>query len=119
MAGYDFIVILVTASNAEEADKLAQGLVETKLAACVTQLKGVVSTYVWEEKLQRDEEVLLIIKTRGGLWPNVRRYVRENHSAKVPEIIVLPIVEGDTDYLRWLGANTLFTKPSDEPSLPL
>ena len=118
MAGEEFCMILVTVPDEELGDKLSTGLVEAKLAACVTRLGKGVSTYVWEGKMEKDEEYLLIIKTRAGLFPSVRRYILENHSAKVPEIIAFPIFEGHPAYLQWVGANTQFAAPRTKPHLP-
>lgn len=107
-------VVLVTVPEAPLAEKIAKGLVEEKLAACVNEIPGVISRYIWEGQLQTAEEILLLIKTRAGLLPQVIEYVKENHSAKVPEIVSLPILGGDRSYLDWLGANTLFAAPSEE-----
>jgi periplasmic divalent cation tolerance protein len=99
----EFIVVYVTAGSLEEASRLAQALVEERLAACVNQIGPVQSVYRWEGKLEQSEERLLIIKTRRDLFPAVEKRVRELHSYAVPEIVALPIVEGNHDYLRWLG----------------
>lgn len=115
----DFRVVLVTAPQLELAEKLAQGLVSSKLAACVTLIPQAVSYYHWEGKLEKTPEVQLIIKTKVGVLPTLIRYIKEHHSSKVPEIICLPLSEGDEGYLNWVGANTLFSKPDEESPLPL
>ncbi len=116
----DFAVALVSVpeKDAPLAERLAKGLVQNKLAACVTRLAGAASNYVWEGKLEEDREILLMIKTRMALFPSVSRYIRENHPAKIPEIIALPLAAGDAPYLDWLGANTLFAKPVEGDNLP-
>jgi len=101
-----FRVALVSAPPGKTAEALARGLVEKKLAACVNIVPGLVSHYRWEGKLCRDREVLLVIKTRAALWPKLKRFVKENHPARVPEIISLPITEGSRDYLAWLAQST-------------
>jgi periplasmic divalent cation tolerance protein len=115
----DFRVVLVTAPEGDLAAKLAQGLVEAKLAACVNCIPHGTSYYRWEGKLEQSKETLLVIKTRSGLVGSLTRWVKERHSAKVPEIITLSIVEGDRAYLDWLGASMQFAKPAEAPQLPL
>ncbi len=94
------IVVLITAGSREEADKLSRGLVEEKLAFCVNSVPGVQSTYYWEDKLCVDAEFLLIVKTRGDRFEDLKKWVRENHSYDVPEVIALPIVKGSEPYLK-------------------
>ena len=94
------IVVFITASSQEESDKLSKGLVEEKLAFCVNSVPGVNSTYYWEGKLCKDEEFLLIIKTRESRYPALEKWVQKNHSYDVPEVIALPIIKGSTPYLK-------------------
>ena len=94
------IVVLITAGSKEEADKLSRGLVEEKLAFCVNSVPGVQSTYYWEDKLCVDAEFLLIVKTRRDCFEDLEKWVRENHSYDVPEVIALPIVAGSEPYLK-------------------
>jgi periplasmic divalent cation tolerance protein len=94
------VIVYVTAGSREEADKLSRGLVEEKLAFCVTALPSVRSTYYWEGRLCEDEEVLLIIKTRASRFDALETWVRQNHSYDVPEVIALPIVKGSHAYLK-------------------
>ena len=93
------IVVFITAASQDEADKLSRGLVEEKLAFCVNSVPSVKSTYFWEGKLCVDEEYLLIAKTRETWFPALEKWVRENHSYDVPEIIALPITQGSKPYL--------------------
>lgn len=113
-----FRLILTTAPDVKTAESLAAGLVEAKLAACVNLVPGATSYYRWEGKLHKDPEFLLIIKTRSGLMPDVIGFIKGKHPAKVPEIISLPIMEGEKTYLEFLAANTLF-RPASERKLPL
>lgn len=100
---HDFIVVYVTAGSTAEADRLAQVLVEERLAACVNRVGPVRSVYRWRGKVERSEEELLIIKTRKELFAALQKRVRELHSYDVPEIIALPIIAGSEGYLRWLS----------------
>jgi periplasmic divalent cation tolerance protein len=102
----EFIVVYVTAGSLDEADRLARGLVEERLAACVNRIGPIQSVYRWEGKLEQSEEHLLIIKTERDLFSALEKRVRELHTYSVPEIVALPIIDGSQDYLRWLGAQT-------------
>jgi periplasmic divalent cation tolerance protein len=104
-------VVFVTVPDAGSAEKIASGLVAAKLAACVTVLPGAVSFYAWEGQLHRDAEFQLLIKTRGRLLPELTRFVREHHPAKLPEIVAVPIEDGDRQYLDWVAAATNPARP--------
>jgi len=93
-------VIFITAGSKEEADKISRGLVESKLAFCVSTLPKVQSTYYWEDKIHVDEEFLLIVKTRQDQYEALETWVKNNHSYEVPEIIALPIEQGLPAYLN-------------------
>ncbi len=101
-----YIVILVTTSNAAEAEKIASTLVAQREAACVNIVSGISSRFWWEGKIDSAEEALLIIKTRKSLLNEVVRAVKGIHSYKVPEIIALPILGGNQDYLDWIDSET-------------
>lgn len=107
-----YCVVLITAPDAEAADKLSSRLVESKLAACVNQLNGLKSRYWWEGKVETAKESLLIVKTRGALVSELIQLVKTIHPYSVPEIIALPIADGHASYLDWLGANTRFATKS-------
>ena len=93
-------IIYITAGSKEEADKLSRGLVEEKLAFCVNTVPGIQSTYQWEGKIHVDDEILLIIKTRQDRYEALERWVKQNHSYDVPEIISLPIQKGLPEYVQ-------------------
>jgi periplasmic divalent cation tolerance protein len=99
----EFIVVYVTVGSAEEAERLAQALVEERLAACVNRVGPIQSVYRWHGKVERSEEELLIIKTAANLYSRLETRVRELHSYSVPELIALPIIDGSAGYLRWLS----------------
>jgi len=96
------LVVLVTASSQEEADRIAQTLVVEMLAACINIIPGITSVYRWEEEVQRDQEWLLVVKTQRDVLDGLTRRVKALHSYDVPEVIALPVVGGSYDYLRWL-----------------
>jgi len=97
-----YIVVFVTVSSAAEGEKLANALVEGRLAACVNRLSPVQSTYWWQGKVERGEEQLLVIKTREDLFDRLKAKVQELHSYTVPEVIALPILKGSESYLNWM-----------------
>lgn len=105
MNGY--IVVYVTVGSSDEADRLARALVEERLAACVNRIKAVQSVYRWQGRVEQSEEELLIIKTKKELFDRLKTRVQELHSYSVPEIIALPILEGNESYLKWLGQQLL------------
>ncbi|GLI59810.1 hypothetical protein VaNZ11_001777 [Volvox africanus] len=100
------IVVYVTVPNAQVGEDLGAKLVETKLAACVNILPGLTSIYTWKGKVEKDSELLLIIKSRHELLTELTAFVRANHPYDEPEVIALPILGGSPSYLQWLMDNT-------------
>jgi periplasmic divalent cation tolerance protein len=98
----DEIVVFITASNEDEAARIAKALVEARLAGCVNIIKNIRSIYIWQGKVEDESEVLMIVKTQKPFFDLLMKKVKELHSYTVPEIIALPIVEGSEDYLKWL-----------------
>ncbi|MDO8491454.1 MAG: divalent-cation tolerance protein CutA [Dehalococcoidia bacterium] len=96
-------VFLVTASSEEEAKKIAHLLLEKRKAACVNIVPGVISSYWWKGKLESASESLLIIKSKASLADEIVEMVKSVHSYQVPEIVALPIIAGNPDYLAWIG----------------
>lgn len=95
------LVVLCTCPDAATAERIAGVLVEERLAACVNAMP-VSSTYRWEGRLQRDAEVLLLIKTTGGAYGRTEARLRELHPYELPEVVAVPIVRGSPAYLEWL-----------------
>jgi len=106
MAKPVYLVVLITASSYEEARKIAAALVSQRTAACVNIVPKVNSLFRWKGKIEDAEESLLVVKTRAKLFLEVVTAVKAIHSYKVPEIIALPIVEGNPDYLKWIEEET-------------
>ncbi len=98
-------IALSTCGSSDEAARLAQELVSRRLAACVNIVPGVRSFYWWENRVQDDSEFLLVIKTRVEALPELQAALQELHSYDVPELVVLPIVDGSSAYLGWIDAN--------------
>lgn len=95
------LVVLVTASSADEARQLARGLLENRLAACVNVVP-VASLFRWEGAIQQEAEALMIIKTRADAFDRLAQAIKAAHSYDVPEIIALPIAAGSAEYLKWI-----------------
>jgi periplasmic divalent cation tolerance protein len=98
-------VVLVTAANREEAERIAHALVKERLAACVNLVGGVRSIYRWQGEVETAEEVLLLIKTREEAVHALRGRVHELHSYDVPEFLVLAVEQESEAYLAWILSN--------------
>lgn len=98
----DFLVVFATAATHEQAENIAQLLVTERLAACVTVVPEVRSCYRWQDQICKDQESLLIIKTRAALFARLSDRIRQVHSYEVPEILALPVTDGAPSYLQWL-----------------
>ena len=98
----DFQIVFSTVPNRETGHKIADYLVEYQLAACVSLIPGLVSTYVWQGKLQHDEECLLMCKARTADYKKLEAALREQHPYELPEIIAVPLSNGLPEYLNWI-----------------
>ena len=95
-------VVLITTKNNREAERIAQKLVEDKLVACVNIVAKIQSIFWWQGRVCNEQEALMILKTRKNCFKGLVQAVKSLHSYTVPEIIALPIVEGNADYLKWI-----------------
>ena len=102
----DLIVILCTTPDEGTAEKLARGLVEERLAACVNAISGVKSFYRWQGTIETDDEIQLIIKTQRTRFDDVAAWIKANHPYDVPEIIALPADRVSEGYLEWAKGET-------------
>jgi periplasmic divalent cation tolerance protein len=100
------LLILCTCPDQVTAERIAETLVGERLAACVNLVPGLTSVYRWEGQIQRDTELLLLIKTRAAVYPLLEARIRELHPYQTPEIIALPIQTGAAAYLDWIADNT-------------
>ena len=100
------VFVYTTYPSIVEAEKAGRALVERRLCACVNILPGMVSVYWWQGKVERGEEVVMIIKTRASLAEAVRAAVKDMHSYTTPAFLVLPIESVDPAYEAWLMAET-------------
>lgn len=96
-------LVLTTTGTEEEARKIARGLVERRLAACVNIVPRIASIYRWQGKIEEAEEWLLLIKTTKAAFEQVCAAIIEMHSYELPECIGIEMAEGSTAYLAWIG----------------
>jgi periplasmic divalent cation tolerance protein len=96
-------IVLTTVGSEDEARKIAQHLVEHRLAACVNIVPRIESVYRWQGKVEASQEWLLLIKTSVEKFPAVRDAIRELHSYDLPECIAVNIEDGSADYMEWLA----------------
>jgi periplasmic divalent cation tolerance protein len=94
-------IVLTTAGSVDEARRIAEALVERKLAACVNIVPKIVSIYRWKGKVEEAEEWMLLIKTASGFEP-VRDAILKMHSYELPECMSISIEDGSPEYLKWL-----------------
>lgn len=99
------IIVFLTAASVDEANRLADMLVDKRLAACVQIMREMDSVYRWQGKVERQREVLLIAKTLSSKFAEVEREVVKLHSYETPEIVAFPLSAGSAPYLEWLSTN--------------
>jgi len=99
------VIVLSTCGSEEEADRIAQHLVENRLAACVNVIPQVKSIYRWQGKVESAQESLLLVKTTHEKFSQVRDAIRGLHSYELPECIAIPIEDGSSAYLQWIEEN--------------
>ncbi|MBF0155076.1 MAG: divalent-cation tolerance protein CutA [Magnetococcales bacterium] len=99
-------IVYCTVPDGALADALSGTLVQEGLAACVHVFPVGKSVYVWEGKLERSTEHLLMIKSRQALYPRLQARLRELHPYQVPEILAVPVTAGLPEYLTWLARAT-------------
>ena len=98
----DKLLLLTTAGSESEAKKIAEMLVERRLAACVNIAPRIFSIYRWQGKMESAEEFLLLIKTGKEREAAVEAAIRELHSYELPECISISIEGGSAEYLKWI-----------------
>lgn len=111
-------ICFVTVGDKKTAETITRGLLEGRLAACVSAIPGVESSYWWKERIEKSSEIMLVIKTRRALREDITQFVKQHHPYSVPETIFFEIDGASKDYLDWLGANTLFTTNISKDKAP-
>ena len=101
----EYSIIITTAGSKDTAKKIANLLVEKRLAACA-QTFPIESVYSWQGKIHEDNEIALFIKSKTALFDKIAAAIKANHEYEVPEIIQIPVTNGLPDYLKWIDENT-------------
>jgi periplasmic divalent cation tolerance protein len=116
---YKNIVVFITVDSQENAQKIANKLLTERKAACVNVIPAIESHYWWQGQIESAKELLLIVKTRAALIDELIKLVKEIHPYSVPEIIALPIIGGNQDYLQWIEKETtISSKIKSKGKLP-
>ena len=100
-----YLIILNTCPDKESANRVANTLVENRIAACVNIIPGLTSVYHWQGKIERSEEYLLVIKSTQTAYEQVESTIRLTHPYELPEVIAVPLTTGFAPYLAWISKN--------------
>lgn len=106
MSEEHYILVMTTCNQRETARRIADGLVEQRLAACVSLLPKIESVYAWQGRITHDEEILLLIKARASHYAALEQAIKSLHDYELPEIIAVPIDTGSAEYLNWIKTVT-------------
>jgi len=101
-----FVFVYITTKDYQEAKKIGKYLVEKRLAACINIIDNIGSMYWWDNKIQDEKETVLIVKTKQAMTEKVINQVKSLHSDTCPCVIVLPILDGNKDFLNWMEKMT-------------
>jgi len=101
----EFIQVICNCPDEPTARKIAQSLIELKLAACVNIIANIESIYCWQGQLEQEREVQLQIKSSSSLYQALENEILQLHPYDVVEVIALPIISGNKAYLDWLKGN--------------
>ncbi len=101
----DIIVVYISLPQ-DEVNRISQGLMENRMAACINIVPRIESYYWWNDKIERDVEALLMIKTTKDKFDSLKDWVIENHPYELPEIIAVPLAAGHSDYINWIKKET-------------
>jgi len=102
----DCLLVFCTCPDQATAGVIATALLEERLAACVNRLPGIRSLYRWEGHIEKDDEVLLLLKTPAARFAAIEAEIGRLHPYDVPEIVAVPIAAGSSAYLDWIGNST-------------
>lgn len=102
----NFTIVVVTTPSIQVARELAQAALNARLIACANLVPGIESLYWWQEAIQSDKEVLMVLKTKKTLLKKLEALVRRLHPYDTPEVLAIPITSGSARYLEWIRAET-------------
>jgi periplasmic divalent cation tolerance protein len=103
----EYCQVVTTVETRAAADTLARGAVDQRLAACAQVLGPIESTYWWQGAIETAEEWQVVFKTTTSRYPPLAEHIRSNHSYDVPEVLCLPVIDGDPAYFRWIDEQTV------------
>lgn len=98
----EVVIVYCTCPDKKVADSLAQLLLEARLAACINLIDSISAIYRWQGKIERSEEVLMMIKTTSKRYAALQVKLKKHHPYEIPEIIAVPVTHGLPDYLDWV-----------------
>ncbi|MBN1541729.1 divalent-cation tolerance protein CutA [candidate division KSB1 bacterium] len=101
-----YLLVQTSCSTRKEAETLAESVVQARLAACAQLIPSITSIYRWQGAVERNEEMLVLVKTRKEHLHALFEWISDRHSYEVPEIIAFPISAGSSDYLAWIDKET-------------
>ncbi|MFB0514283.1 MAG: divalent-cation tolerance protein CutA [Candidatus Bathyarchaeia archaeon] len=99
------IIVFMTTATKIEAENIARNLLNQRLIACANILGPVSSLFWWKEKISRENEFLVLMKTSTDLFEKLATTIKQMHSYEVPEIVAVPITTGEQSYLEWLSGS--------------
>ena len=108
----DYCCLYATFPSQEEAEKHAAALVEQRLIACANLLPAITSIYVWQGKAEKEQEFVLLGKTRNTHQGAIKQYFAAHHSYECPCVLFYPIESGNEDYLHWISESTTLPEKS-------
>jgi len=97
-----YIQILTTVLRMEDAERIAKILLRQKLSACTQIIGPIISVYRWKGKMEKSQEWLCVVKTKKNLYKTIEKAIKNIHPYELPEIIAVPIIEGNKDYFQWM-----------------
>lgn len=108
-----YIQVVTTVDDKNAAEKIAQAVLNKRLAACV-QISSCMSMYRWQGNIERAEEYLCVMKSRRNLYQELEKAIRKIHPYDVPEILAVEVVAGNKKYLDWLNQELIPNVPHDK-----
>jgi len=100
-----YVILFSTFSKRKDAEKVAEGLIAKRLAACCNLIPGLTSLFTWKGKKERCSETLLMIKTTSHRLQSACRFLQAHHPYEIPEIVAMPIIAGEVGYLKWIESS--------------
>ena len=100
------VLVYVTCRNMQEAERIGESLIQSRLAACVNIIDGMRSMFWWDGQVEKDQETVLLAKTQVGLVTRLTDKVKSVHSDDCPCVVAVPIIDGNPDFLHWIQEET-------------